>query len=88
MSARADDLPFDKRRVEYDDTWSDAEWDDIIAATQDDVDAERYAFSTEDYPSHEEGMAALCRPIHDRLRISGARGRTTFGRRRRPRRAA
>ena len=37
----------------------DVDWDDIIATTQDDVEAGRYAFTTEDYPTHEEGMAAL-----------------------------
>jgi hypothetical protein len=52
MNARACDLPFDE-------TVSEIDWNDIIATTQDDVDAGRYAFTTEDYPTDEEGMAAL-----------------------------
>ena len=59
MNARAADLPLDEPPVEYDDTWNESDWDDIIAPTQDAVDAEHHAFSTEDYPTHEEGMAAL-----------------------------
>jgi len=54
MNARIEDFPLDP---EYDD--DDIDWDDIIATTQDDVDAGRYAFTTEDYATDEEGMAAL-----------------------------
>jgi len=54
MNARIEDLPLEPV---YDD--DDSDWDDIIATTQDDVDAGRYAFTTEDYPTYEEGMAAL-----------------------------
>jgi len=53
MDARVGDLPVEQTADD------DIDWDDIIATTQDDVDAGRYAFSTEDYPTHEEGMAAL-----------------------------
>ena len=52
MNAIVSDLPLDGES-------DDIDWDDIIATTQDDVDAGRYAFSTEDYPTDEEGMAAL-----------------------------
>lgn len=54
MHARIEEFPLEP---EYDD--DDTDWDEIIATTQDDVDAGRYAFTTEDYPTHEEGMAAL-----------------------------
>lgn len=52
MNASVSDLEFDQAS-------DDIDWEDIIATTQDDVDAGRYAFTTEDYPTHEEGMAAL-----------------------------
>jgi hypothetical protein len=58
MNARARDVSFE-RTPEYDYTDDDIDWEDIIESTQDDVDAGRYAFTTEDYPTHEEGMAAL-----------------------------
>jgi len=51
--------PDDEEARKYDDNTTDIDWDDIIATTQDDVLAGRYAFSTGDYPTHEEGMAAL-----------------------------
>jgi hypothetical protein len=51
--------PDDEEDRKLDDDTLDIDWDDIIATTQDDVLAERYAFSTGDYPTHEEGMAAL-----------------------------
>jgi hypothetical protein len=54
MNARIEDFPLEP---EYDD--DDIDWDDIIATTQDDVDAGRYAFTTEGYATDEEGMAAL-----------------------------
>ncbi len=59
MNARADDSSFDEQLVEYDDTWDDADWDEIIAELPDDLESEPYAFSTGDYPTHEEGMVAL-----------------------------
>jgi len=43
--------------VEYED--DDIDWDDIIATTQPDIEAGIYAFSTKDYATPEEGMAAL-----------------------------
>lgn len=54
MNATVSDALFDETPDD-----DDIDWDEIIASTQDDVDAGRYAFSTEDYPTHEEGMAAL-----------------------------
>jgi hypothetical protein len=42
--------------VETDD---DIDWDDIIATTQPDIEARNYAFTTADYATYEEGMAAL-----------------------------
>ena len=59
MNARADDSSFDEQLVEYDDTWDDADWDEISAELPDDLESEPYAFSTGDYPTHEEGMVAL-----------------------------
>jgi len=59
MDTGGNDLTLDERSDELD--WDDGVWNEIIDSTQDDVDAGRYAFSTEDYPTHEEGMAALWR---------------------------
>jgi hypothetical protein len=75
MNARASDLPFgevkspaydpnslhpeDELDRLFDDTSDDIDWDEIIATTQDDVEAGRYAFTTEGYATYEEGMAAL-----------------------------
>jgi hypothetical protein len=58
MNARASEVSFE-RTADYDYTDDDIDWEDIIESTQADVDAGRYAFSTEDYATHEEGMAAL-----------------------------
>lgn len=52
MNASVSDLELDRAS-------DDIDWEDIIATTQDDVDAGRYAFTTEDYATDEEGMAAL-----------------------------
>jgi hypothetical protein len=35
------------------------DWEEIILSTQEDVEAGRYAFNSEDYATHEEAMAAL-----------------------------
>jgi hypothetical protein len=35
------------------------DWEEIILTTQEDVEARRYAFNSEDYATHEEAMAAL-----------------------------
>jgi hypothetical protein len=48
----------------YDDTSEGIDWDDIIATTQDEFEAGDYAYSTEDYATEEEAMAALKRFIH------------------------
>lgn len=51
--------PLDEEARKYDDTSLDIDWDEIIATTQDDFLAGRYAFNSEDYPTHEEAMKAL-----------------------------
>jgi hypothetical protein len=35
------------------------DWEEIILTTQEDEEAGRYAFNSEDYATHEEAMAAL-----------------------------
>jgi hypothetical protein len=35
------------------------DWDEILATTEDDFEAGRFAFNSEDYPTHEEAMKAL-----------------------------
>ena len=37
----------------------DIDWDNIIATTEDDYQAGRYAFNSADYATHEEAMAAM-----------------------------
>jgi hypothetical protein len=61
VNARADDALPDEPAVEYDDTWGEADWAEILAELpeDDDIESEPHAFSTGDYPTHEEGMAAL-----------------------------
>jgi hypothetical protein len=51
MNARVDDLPLDGS--------DDVDWDEIIAELPEDIASEPYAFCTGDYPTDEEGMAAL-----------------------------
>lgn len=51
--------PLDEASRKHDVQVEGIDWDEIIASTQDDFLAGRYAFSTADYPTHEEGMAAL-----------------------------
>jgi hypothetical protein len=46
--------------IDDDDELTDAEWDEIGAASDAEVDAEP-AFTSEDYETHEEAMAALDR---------------------------
>lgn len=58
MNARPSDVSFE-RTPDYDYSDDDIDWEEIIDSTQDDVDAGRYAFTTEGYATHEEGMAAL-----------------------------
>jgi hypothetical protein len=51
--------PIDEEARKYDDTSEGIDWDEIIASTQDDVEAGRFTFDSSDYPSDEEAMAAL-----------------------------
>ena len=56
--------PIDAEARKYDDTSDGIDWDEIIARTQDDFEAGRYAFSSADYATHEEAMAALDEWLH------------------------
>jgi hypothetical protein len=51
--------PEDEAARKYDDTSEGIDWDEIIATTQDDFLAGRFAFNSADYATHEEAMAAL-----------------------------
>jgi hypothetical protein len=51
--------PEDEEARKYDDNSEGIDWDEIIATTQDDVLAGRFAFNSADYPTHEEAMVAL-----------------------------
>lgn len=51
--------PMDLEDRQYDDISEGIDWDDIIATTQDDFEAGRFAFNTDDYPTEEAAMAAL-----------------------------
>lgn len=42
----------------------DIDWDNIIATTEDDFKAGRYAFNSADYATHEEAMEAMRALIH------------------------
>ena len=53
--------PLDEEARKYDDTSEGIDWDEIIATTQDDFLARRFAFNSADYPTHEEAMAAMRR---------------------------
>ena len=53
--------PLDEEARKQDDTSLGIDWDEIIATTEDDFLAGRFAFNSADYPSHEEAMAALWR---------------------------
>jgi len=48
----------------YDDTSEGIDWDEIIATTEAEREAGTYAFCTSDYPTQEEGQAALKDWIH------------------------
>jgi hypothetical protein len=56
--------PTDAEAGDYQDTSDGIDWDEIIATTQDDFEAGRYAFSSADYATYEESMAALEAWIH------------------------
>ena len=51
--------PLDEEARKYDDTSLGIDWDEILATTEDDFQAGRYCFNTEDYPTHREAMKAL-----------------------------
>lgn len=51
--------PLDEEARKYDDNSEGIDWDEIIASTQDDFLAGRFAFNSADYPTHEEAMKAL-----------------------------
>ena len=53
--------PIDEEARKYDDNSEGIDWDEIIATTQDDFEAGRFAFNSADYPTHEEAMAAMWR---------------------------
>jgi hypothetical protein len=51
--------PEDEEARKYDDTSDGIDWDEIIATTQDDFEAGRFAYNSADYPTREEADAAL-----------------------------
>ena len=51
--------PLDEQARKYDDNSEGIDWDEIIASTQDDFLAGRFAFNSADYPTHEEAMKGL-----------------------------
>jgi hypothetical protein len=51
--------PLDAEARQYDDTSEGIDWDQIIATTQDDWEARRFAFNSDDYPDNETAMTAL-----------------------------
>lgn len=53
--------PIDEEARKYDDNSEGIDWDEIIATTQDDFLAGRFAFDSRDYATDEEAMAALTR---------------------------
>src|ERR1700730_4636599 len=48
----------------YDDNSSGIDWEEIILTTQEDYEAGRYCFNSEDYATDAEAMAALRAWIH------------------------
>jgi hypothetical protein len=62
--------PLDEEARKYDDNSEGIDWDEIIASTQDDFEAGRFAFNSADYPTHEEAMEAFSewlKEIFDRV---------------------
>jgi hypothetical protein len=51
--------PADAEARKYDDTSEGIDWDEIIASTQDDFLAGRFAYNSADYATKEEADAAL-----------------------------
>jgi hypothetical protein len=52
---------------DFEDTSDGIDWDDIIATTQEDFLAGRFAFNSADYPTDKEAMIALDRWFDDIL---------------------
>ncbi len=48
----------------YDTHVEGIDWEEIILTTQEDYEAGRYSFNSEDYATHEDAMAALRAWIH------------------------
>jgi hypothetical protein len=48
----------------YDDNSSGIDWEEIMLTTQEDYEAGRYSFNSQDYATHEEAMAAMRALIH------------------------
>jgi hypothetical protein len=48
----------------YDPQVEGIDWEEIILTTQEDFEAGRYSFNSEDYATHEEAMAAMRAWIH------------------------
>ena len=59
--------PLDAEARKYDDTSLGIDWDEILATTEDDFQAGRYAFNSADYPTHEEAMKAFHQWLDDIL---------------------
>jgi hypothetical protein len=59
--------PRDAEARQYDDTSEGIDWDEIIASTQDDFLAGRFAYNSAEYATEEEAMAALDRLVDDVL---------------------
>jgi hypothetical protein len=56
--------PGDEEARKYDDTSEGIDWDEIIATTQDDFLAGRFAYNSADYATQAEADAALRAWIH------------------------
>jgi hypothetical protein len=56
--------PADEEARKYDDTSEGIDWDEIIATTQDDFLAGRFAYNSADYATQAEAEAALRAWIH------------------------
>lgn len=56
--------PLDAEARKYDDNSEGIDWDEIIATTQDDELAGRYAYNSDDYPTEEAAAEALKQHIH------------------------
>jgi hypothetical protein len=48
----------------YDHPVEGIDWEEIILTTQEDYEAGRYSFNSEDYATHEDAMAAMRALIH------------------------